>query len=135
MLVNGPAGSGGDMFPWLFRHHKLGPLVGTRTWGGLVGLTGNEPGLIDGSRVSVPAFAFYETDGTWGIEGHGVDPDVEVLDDPSVMKGGLHYGGIDPQLDKAIELVMAELARNPVKQPPRPAHPNRAGFGIKPEDK
>ena len=135
MLVNGLAGSGGDMFPWLFRHHKLGPLVGTRTWGGLVGLTGNEPGLIDGSRVSVPCFAFYETDGTWGIEGHGVDPDVEVLDDPSVMKGGLHYGGIDPQLDKAIELVMAELARNPVKQPPRPAYPNRAGFGIKPEDK
>jgi tricorn protease len=99
-----------------------------------VGLTGSEPGLIDGSRVSVPCFAFYETDGTWGIEGHGVDPDVEVLDDPSVMKGGLHYGGSDPQLDKAIELVMAELARNPVKQPPRPEYPNRAGFGIKPED-
>jgi tricorn protease-like protein/C-terminal processing protease CtpA/Prc len=134
MLINGLAGSGGDMFPWLFRHHKLGPLVGTRTWGGLVGISGN-PGMIDGSGVRVPVFAFYETDGTWGIEGHGVDPDAEVLDDPGVMKGGPHYGGIDPQMDKAIELVVAELARNPIKQPPRPAYPNREGFGIKPEDK
>ena len=134
MLINGLAGSGGDMFPWLFRQQKIGPLVGTRTWGGLVGLNSN-PGMIDGSSVSVPTFAFYETDGTWGIEGHGVDPDVEVLDDPGVMKGGPHNGGIDPQLDKAIELVMAELARNPIKPPPRPAYPNRAGFGIKPEDK
>ena len=133
MLINGLAGSGGDMFPWLFRHHKLGPLVGTRTWGGLVGISGN-PGMIDGSGVRVPVFAFYETDGTWGIEGHGVDPDAEVLDDPGVMKGGPHYGGIDPQMDKAIELVMAELARNPVKHPARPAYPKRDGFGIKPED-
>jgi tricorn protease len=134
MLINGLAGSGGDMLPWLFRQQRIGPLVGTRTWGGLVGLNSN-PGMIDGSSVSVPTFAFYETDGTWGIEGHGVDPDVEVLDDPGVMKGGPHNGGIDPQLDKAIELVMAELARNPIKPPPRPAYPNRAGFGIKPEDK
>ena len=102
VLINGLAGSGGDMFPWLFRQQKIGPLVGTRTWGGLVGLNSN-PGMIDGSSVSVPTFAFYETDGTWGIEGHGVDPDVEVLDDPGVMKGGPHNGGIDPQLDKAID--------------------------------
>lgn len=134
MLINGLAGSGGDMFPWLFRHSKLGPLVGTRTWGGLVGISGN-PGMIDGSGVRVPVFAFYETDGTWGIEGHGVDPDHEVLDDPGVMKGGPHNGGVDPQLDKAVELLLAELQKNPVKHPDRPAYPNREGFGIRPEDK
>jgi tricorn protease len=134
MLINGLAGSGGDMFPWLFRHNKLGPLVGTRTWGGLVGISGN-PGMIDGSGVRVPVFAFYEKDGTWGIEGHGVDPDFEVLDDPGVMKGGPHQGGVDPQLDKAVELLLAELERNPVKHPARPAYPNREGFGIAPEDK
>jgi tricorn protease len=91
--------------------------------------------MIDGSSVRVPVFAFYETDGTWGIEGHGVDPDHEVLDDPGVMKGGPHQGGIDPQLDKAVELLLAELERNPVKHPARPAYPNREGFGIAPEDK
>ncbi|MFM9168607.1 MAG: S41 family peptidase, partial [Phycisphaerales bacterium] len=134
MRINALAGSGGDMFPWLFRHNRLGPLVGTRTWGGLVGISGN-PGMIDGSGVRVPVFAFYEKDGTWGIEGHGVDPDFEVLDDPGVMKGGPHQGGIDPQLDKAVELLLAELERNPVKHPARPAYPNREGFGIAPEDK
>jgi tricorn protease len=134
MMINGLAGSGGDMFPWLFKHNDLGPLVGTRTWGGLVGISGN-PGMIDGSGVRVPVFAFYEKDGTWGIEGHGVDPDHEVLDDPGVMKGGPHDGGIDPQLDKAVELLLAELARNPVKHPDRPAYPNREGFGIAPADK
>ncbi|MFM8639172.1 MAG: S41 family peptidase [Planctomycetota bacterium] len=134
MMINGLAGSGGDMFPWLFKHSKLGPLVGTRTWGGLVGISGN-PGMIDGSSVRVPVFAFYETDGTWGIEGHGVDPDHEVLDDPGVMKGGPHHGGIDPQLDKAVELLLAELQRNPVKHPDRPAYPKRDGFGIAPADK
>jgi len=134
MLINGLAGSGGDMFPWLFRHENLGPLVGTRTWGGLVGISGN-PGMIDGSGVRVPVFAFYEKDGTWGIEGHGVDPTVEVLDDPGVMKGGPHFGGVDPQMDKAVELLLAELARAPVTHPARPAYPNRSGFGIKPEDK
>jgi tricorn protease len=134
MLINGLAGSGGDMFPWLFRHNKLGPLVGTRTWGGLVGISGN-PGMIDGSGVRVPVFAFYETDGTWGIEGHGVDPDFEVLDDPGVMKGGPHFGGSDPQMDKAVELMLAAIKDRPRKDPPRPAYPNRRGMGIAPADK
>jgi tricorn protease len=134
MLINGLAGSGGDMFPWLFKHNKLGPLVGTRTWGGLVGISGN-PGLIDGTGLSVPVFAFYETDGTWGIEGHGVDPDFEVLDDPGIMKGGIMAGGVDPQVDKALELLMAELAANPPKVPARPKYPDRKGMGIAPEDK
>ena len=91
--------------------------------------------MIDGSGVRVPVFAFYEKDGTWGIEGHGVDPTVEVLDDPGVMKGGPHFGGVDPQMDKAVELLLAELARAPFTPPTRPAYPNRSGFGIKPEDK
>jgi len=129
MLINGLAGSGGDMFPWLFRHHKLGPLVGTRTWGGLVGISGN-PGLIDGGRVTVPTFGFYETDGTWGVEGHGVDPDVEVIDDPALMRDGG-----DPQLDKAIELVLEEIRRNPFVPVPAPKGPDRSGMGIDPKDR
>jgi tricorn protease-like protein/C-terminal processing protease CtpA/Prc len=129
MLINGLAGSGGDMFPWLFRHHKLGPLVGTRTWGGLVGISGN-PALIDNGRVSVPTFGFYELDGTWGIEGHGVDPDYEVLDDPALMRDGG-----DPQLDKAIELMLEALRERPFVPAQRPASPDRSGMGIDPRDK
>ncbi|MEZ5976021.1 MAG: PDZ domain-containing protein [Planctomycetota bacterium] len=71
MLINGPSGSGGDCFPYYFRQAGLGPLIGTRTWGGLVGISGN-PGLIDGASVTVPTFGFFELDGTWGIENHGV---------------------------------------------------------------
>ena len=129
MLINGLAGSGGDMFPWLFRRAGLGPLVGTRTWGGLVGISGN-PTLIDGGYTAVPTFGFYETDGTWGIEGHGVDPDIEVIDDPALM-----MDGGDPQLEKAVELVLEQIGRNPYAKPARPASPNRRGMGIVEEDK
>lgn len=83
-----------------------------------------------GGQVTVPTFAFYETDGTWGIEGHGVDPDIEVVDDPARMTGGR-----DPQLDAAIDHMLDELKRAPAARPKRPAYPNRAGMGIKPEDK
>ena len=76
MLINGMAGSGGDCFPYYFRQQGIGKLIGMRTWGGLVGITGY-PQLIDGSGVTAPSFAFYETDGTWGVEGHGVDPEPE----------------------------------------------------------
>jgi tricorn protease len=129
MLINGLAGSGGDMFPWLFRHNQLGPLIGTRTWGGLVGISGN-PALIDGGYTAVPTFGFYEIDSTWGVEGHGVDPDVEVVDDPALM-----VDGGDPQLDKAIELMLAAIDAEPYRAPERPAPPNRAGMGIAEEDK
>ena len=129
MLINGLAGSGGDMFPWLFRQAKLGPLVGSRTWGGLVGISGN-PTLIDGGYTAVPTFGFYETDGTWGIEGHGVDPDVEVVADPALM-----MDGGDPQLEKAVELVLEEIGSNPYAKPARPTSPNRSGMGIRDEDK
>lgn len=129
MLINGLAGSGGDMFPALFRQMGIGKLIGMRTWGGLVGISGN-PGLIDGGSVTVPTFGYYQIDGTWGIEGHGVDPDIEVIDDPSKLAAGN-----DPQLDAGIELILAEIQRNPYMPPVRPAPPDRKGMGIRAEDK
>lgn len=130
MLINGLAGSGGDMFPWLFKHNKVGKVFGTRTWGGLVGISGN-PGLIDGGYVSVPTFGFYKTDGHWGIEGHGTDPDVEVIDDPSKM-----VNGGDPQLDAAIAHLKTEISTNGFNPPKRPESPTyRKGMGSKEEDR
>ncbi len=128
MLINGLAGSGGDMFPALFRQNELGKLIGTRTWGGLVGISGN-PSLIDGGYTAVPTFGFFTTDGRWSIEGHGVDPDIEIIDDPAKMIS--ENGEIaDPQLDAAIEHILEEVARNPYIRPERPAGPNRSGMGI-----
>jgi tricorn protease len=129
MLINGLAGSGGDYFPWYFKQRGLGKLIGTRTWGGLVGISGN-PQLIDGGNITAPTFAFYETDSTWGVEGHGVDPDIEVIDDPALMAGGA-----DPQLDAAVAHLLAELQRSPFRIPRRPIYPNRRGMGIREEDK
>ena len=129
MLINGLAGSGGDMFPALFRQAGLGKLIGMRTWGGLVGISGN-PSMVDGSSITAPTFAYYEKDGTWGIEGHGVDPDIEVVDDPAKLARGE-----DPQLDAAIEQMLDEIDKHPYVAPKRPAYPNRKGIGIKPEDK
>jgi tricorn protease len=129
MLINGPAGSGGDAFPWYFRQSKLGKLIGTRTWGGLVGISGN-PELIDGGYTSAPTFAFYKKDGHWGVEGHGVDPDIEVIDDPAQMQDGA-----DPQLDTAIKLMLEELKRNPYVPAKRPPYPNRVKIGIEDKDR
>ncbi len=129
MLINFAAGSGGDAFPYYFRQAGLGKLIGTRTWGGLVGMSGN-PGLIDGAAPSVPTFGFFETDGTWGIEGHGVDPDIEVIDDPAKM-----LNGADPQLDTAIAHLLKELETGAHQAPDRPTYPDRSGAGISDEDK
>lgn len=96
MLINGWSGSGGDAFPDYFRKRKLGPLIGARTWGGLIGISG-VPGLIDGGSVTVPTFRMYNPDGTWFREGHGVDPDIFVPEDLSQMAKG-----VDPQLTRAI---------------------------------
>jgi tricorn protease len=123
MLINGLAGSGGDMFPYLFKQVGLGKLIGTRTWGGLVGISGN-PGLIDGGAISVPTFGYYETDGTWGIEGHGVDPDIEVLDDPAKM-----VNGGDPQLDTAIEHMLSELQSSALHRAEASQEPQSGGHG------
>lgn len=128
MLVNHASGSGGDAFPYYFRQRGLGKLIGTRTWGGLVGISGN-PALVDGGSVTVPRFAFYELDGTWGVEGHGVDPDIEVLDDPARMQDGR-----DPQLEKGVEVLLEELRTKAFVRPQRPAYPDRSGVGITPAD-
>ena len=129
MLINESAGSGGDSFPYIFRQLGAGKLIGTRTWGGLVGLSGN-PGLIDGGYGSVPNAAFFDLDGTWGIEGYGVAPDIEVVDDPALM-----VDGSDPQLDAAISHMLDELTRNPVRHPDTPAWPDRSGMGIPESDR
>jgi len=120
ILTNGWSGSGGDCFPWLFRENKLGPIIGTRTWGGLIGMTG-APGLIDGGHVTVPTFSIYDTSGKWIIEGHGVDPDIPVLDDPAELAQGR-----DPQLERAIEEVLKEMQASPPGPPHKPPYPNRA---------
>jgi len=128
MLINHAAGSGGDAFPYFYRKEGVGKLIGTRTWGGLVGLSGN-PGLIDGSYLTVPSFAIYELDGTWAIEGHGVDPDIEVIDDPALLAKG-----IDPQLEKAIDVVLEELKEHTWHDVPKPPYPDRSGAGIPREE-
>ncbi len=132
MLINGSAGSGGDMFPWLFKQMNLGKLIGMRTWGGLVGISGN-PQFIDGGSMSVPTFGFYKKDGTWGVEGHGVDPDILVVDDPGLMIGGGPEN--DPQLAAAIQHMLEELRANPYTRPQRPAPPDRSGMGIPESDR
>jgi len=129
MLINGWSGSGGDCFPYYFRQAGLGKLIGRRTWGGLVGISGN-PALIDGARPTVPRFAFYELDGTWGVEGYGVPPDIDVVDDPAVM-----VDGTDPQLEAAIEELTRELATYPFQERRRPPSPDRSGAGIPDADR
>jgi tricorn protease len=121
MLINGWSGSGGDCFPYYFKEAGVGPLIGMRTWGGLIGISG-APRLIDGGRVTVPTFSIYSLNGKWVIEGHGVDPDIEVVDDPAQM-----WNGGDPQLERAIQEVMHSLEANPPTKPPRPPYANRAG--------
>ena len=121
MLINGWSGSGGDCFPLYFRMAGLGPLIGRRTWGGLIGISG-APDLVDGGSVTVPTFGIYSTEGKWIVEGHGVDPDIDVADDPAKM-----VDGGDPQLERGIEEVMRLLKEKVPVVPKRPAYENRAG--------
>jgi tricorn protease len=118
MIINEFAGSGGDAMPWYFHRSKLGPLVGKRTWGGLVGIGGYPP-LLDGGMVTAPSFAAFSPEGAWEVENHGVAPDVEVDLDPYEVRKG-H----DPQLEKAVELVLEALKKNPPTTPKKPAYPN-----------
>jgi tricorn protease len=119
MLVNGWSGSGGDCFPHYFKQSKLGPLIGQRTWGGLIGMTGSPP-LVDGGSVTVPTFGIYDESG-WIIESYGVDPDIEVVDDPGEMaRGG------DPQLDRAIFEVLKSIRQNPPPSVKKPQYPDRS---------
>jgi tricorn protease len=118
MLINGWSGSGGDAFPTYFREAGLGPLIGTRTWGGLIGISG-APALADGGGVTVPTFRMYDPKGQWFAEGHGVDPDIPVDDDPAQLAAGK-----DPQLARAITEVLDRAAKAP-KLPARPPYEKR----------
>ncbi|RYG49524.1 hypothetical protein EON79_01005 [bacterium] len=112
MLINGYAGSGGDFFPWMFKQNKLGPLIGKRTWGGLVGISGGVP-LIDGGSITAPEFSIYDREtGRIIAENTGVDPDIDVDWTPD-----LAAKGIDPQLDRAIQYLLEQLAKQPKKEP------------------
>ncbi|MBV9082858.1 MAG: PDZ domain-containing protein, partial [Acidobacteriaceae bacterium] len=118
MITNQFAGSGGDAMPWLFRRAKLGPLVGMTTWGGLIGI-GGYPNLMDGGKVTAPRWAFYGLKGQWEVENHGVTPDIEVDLDPKLVRQG-H----DPQLERAVEIVMQALKTNPPEKYGKPPYPN-----------
>lgn len=114
MIINESAGSGGDALPYYFRLRKIGPLVGTRTWGGLVGTLG-VPATVDGGGITAPTLAFYNLKGEWDVENVGVAPDIEVEYAPSeVIKGH------DPQLERAVQEALKRLEQNPVRRVPRP---------------
>jgi tricorn protease len=118
MIINQSAGSGGDAMPWYFRKAKIGPLVGVRTWGGLVGI-GGYPVLMDGGFVTAPRYAIYGLNGEWEVEGHGIPPDVEVEELPKDVAAGR-----DAQLEKAVSIVLQELEAHPPVVPVIPPYPN-----------
>ncbi len=119
MIIDETAGSGGDMLPWMFRKFEVGTLVGKRTWGGLVGTVGF-PELMDGGSVTAPNLAIWTKDG-FIVENVGVAPDIEVEQWPADV-----IRGRDPQLEKAIEVAMKELEKNPQVEPQRPALPRES---------
>jgi tricorn protease len=119
MLINEYAGSGGDAFPYYFRQEGIGTIVGKRTWGGLVGIAGGLP-MIDGGSVTAPTVAFWAVENgksDWVAENKGIDPDIEVDSRPDLMRNGN-----DPQLEKAIQIINEQLAKNPPPRPKRPAY-------------
>ena len=119
-LLDGNSASDGDIFPAMFRAAGLGPLIGKRSWGGVVGITDHGP-LIDGGHVNVPEFGFTNAKGEWIIEGHGVDPDIEVDNDPaSVIQGK------DPQLERGVAELIKKLKENPPQPLTRPPAPVKA---------
>jgi tricorn protease len=119
MIINEYAGSGGDAMPWHFRQAKIGTLVGKRTWGGLVGFYGPGETLMDGGVVTAPSRGFWTPNNKWEVENRGVAPDVEVELDPKMVREG-H----DPQLEKAVEILLMDLQKNPVPVYKKPAYPN-----------
>jgi tricorn protease len=117
MIVNEMAGSGGDAMPWYFRKAGVGPLVGKRTWGGLIGIF-DYPLLVDGGSVTAPRVGIYGLNGEWEVENRGIAPDFDVDFDPKAWRSG-H----DPQLEKAVEVVLGLLEKNPLPVFKRPAYP------------
>jgi len=127
LLINEMSGSGGDALPWYFRKAGLGPLVGKRTWGGLVGI-GGYPELIDGGTVTAPSGAIYGLNGEWEVENQGIAPDIDVERDPAIVRGGR-----DPQLEAAIAAAMQALAvapKLPHHKPPYPDYHTTDGLGV-----
>lgn len=120
MLINGFSSSGGDAFPYFFKRMGLGKLIGTRTWGGLVGISGNAE-FVDGGFLEVPQFGVFDRDEGWIIEGIGVSPDIEVVDRPEQLASG-----IDPCIEKAVEVLLRQLEENPVRKVVVPAPPDRS---------
>ena len=114
-LANHFSASDGDIFPYYFKHYKLGPVIGTRTWGGVVGIRGYRR-LIDNGYITTPEFAQYGLKSNWVIENHGVDPDIYVETTPEK-----YAKGIDEQLDVAINYLLKKIKEHPVKLPPRPS--------------
>lgn len=119
-LCNGTTASDGDIFSYMFKRAKLGPLIGVRTWGGVVGISGWGP-AIDGGEIYVPQFASASTEGQYVVEGHGVDPDIVVEQDVAAQ-----LAGRDPQLDRGIEELKKTIQAQPLQLPPRPADPVKA---------
>ncbi len=124
MIINECAGSGGDYMPYMFKKREVGTLVGTRTWGGLVGIW-DVPLLIDGGRITAPRGGFYDTDGKWAVENEGVAPDIEVEQEPKLIQQGR-----DPQLEAAVEIALEKLKTESVELKSTPADPIRS---IRPE--
>ncbi|MCC5920350.1 MAG: PDZ domain-containing protein [Cyclobacteriaceae bacterium] len=119
MIINERAGSGGDLLPYMFHKKSIGPLVGTRTWGGLVG-TWDTPRFVDGGRMVAPRGGFFDTDGEWAVEGEGVAPDIEVIDEPKIaVEGG------DAQLERAVKEALKLLETEAFELKPEPAAPVR----------
>ena len=118
MIINEFAGSGGDAMPWYFHRAGVGKLIGKRTWGGLVGRAAS-PELMDGGFATAPSSGVWNPNGEWEVENRGITPDIEVDMDPELVRAG-H----DPQLEKAVQVVMEDLAAHPVPKPKRPAYPN-----------
>lgn len=116
-ILDENSASDGDIFPWQFRNAGLGPLIGKKSWGGVIGITSHGP-VVDGGSVNVPEFGFLNTEGEWVIEGEGVEPDIEVENDPASV-----IAGEDPQLERAIEEVMKQIEADPPTFPERPEPP------------
>jgi tricorn protease len=119
MIIDQWAGSGGDYLPYLFRKHRIGTMVGKRTWGGLIGVY-DYPVLMDGGSYTAPRVAIFSTDGEWVVENVGVAPDIEVNITPADYRSGR-----DPQLERAVEIAMSQLRANPIETVDRPEPINR----------
>jgi len=120
MLINGLSSSGGDAFPFYFRKAGLGPLIGEKTWGGLIGY-GYSPRFVDGGGFAVPGFAFVNTEGEWDVEAVGVEPDIHVWDDPALIQAGR-----EPMIERAVEYLLEELEKKPPREIKTPQGPDRS---------